>query len=60
MPRKRKQWSATEIRILKSYARRKIRTPKIAREMRRTPTAIRQKAFALGLSLETRYGVLIE
>jgi hypothetical protein len=35
-------------------ARRKTPAPKIARRLRRTEGATRQKAFAIGLSLESR------
>jgi hypothetical protein len=39
---------------LKTMARRKTRSASIARTLKRTEGATRQKAFSLGLSLDTR------
>lgn len=58
MSRKRKCWSDGQVQILKRMAKRKRPAPAIGKRLRRTSVAIRQKAFALGLSLETRQGVL--
>jgi hypothetical protein len=52
--RKRRWWDQTAITYLRRSARRKIRARHIAKRLRRTEGAVRQKAFALGLSLETR------
>jgi hypothetical protein len=52
--RKRKQWTPADIRQLKLDARRHIAAPQIAKKLRRTEGATRQKACAMGLSLETR------
>jgi class 3 adenylate cyclase len=41
-------------RALKSLARKKTQAGKIARKLKRTEGATRQKAFSLGLSLDTR------
>ena len=51
---KRRAWSSGEVRTLKSLARNKTRAPSIARKLKRTEGATRQKAFSLGLSLDTR------
>jgi hypothetical protein len=51
---KRRAWTAKDVRMLKKLARKRTRAAKIARTLRRTEGATRQKAFSLGLSLETR------
>ncbi|HEX3755097.1 MAG TPA: hypothetical protein VHV26_08480 [Rhizomicrobium sp.] len=51
---KRVAWSADHIRTLKTMARRKSPAPKIAKALKRTEGATRQKAFSLGLSLDSR------
>lgn len=50
---KRRPWDKTDIRFLKVHAR-KTRAPSIAKHLRRTEGALRQKAFQLGVSLDTR------
>ena len=55
---KRRAWSKEDIRIVKALARKKTGAANIARTLKRTETAVRQKAFSLGLSLETRIGSL--
>jgi hypothetical protein len=52
--KKRRFWEAKHIRILKDGARRKLPASKIARDLRRSQGAVRQKAFELNLSLDTR------
>jgi hypothetical protein len=52
--RKRRAWTSEQVRILKSLARKKTPAGKIARTLKRTEGATRQKAFSLGLSLESR------
>jgi hypothetical protein len=52
--RKRRAWSAGEVRDLKAMARKKTPAGKIAQKLRRTEGATRQKAFSLGLSLDSR------
>lgn len=52
--KKRRGWSSSDIRTLREGARRKVAAPKIAKRLKRTEGATRQKAFAIGLSLETR------
>jgi hypothetical protein len=51
---KRRAWTSVQIRELKTLAKRKVPAGKIARTMRRTEGATRQKAFAIGLSLDSR------
>jgi hypothetical protein len=51
---KRRSWTAKDVRTLKKLARKRTRAREIARTLRRTEGATRQKAFSLGLSLETR------
>ncbi len=54
VPKKRRSWDNDDIRELKALARKKTPAPTIARKLRRTEGATRQKAFSIGLSLETR------
>ena len=58
MKKRRRAWTGQDIRTLKKLAGKKTRAAKIARTLRRTEGATRQKAFSLGLSLETRQGVV--
>jgi hypothetical protein len=51
---KRRAWTSAQIRELKSLARRKTPAARIARTLKRTEGATRQKAFSLGLSLDSR------
>jgi hypothetical protein len=51
---KRREWTSGDIRELKSLARKKTPTPGIARRLKRTEGAPRQKAFQLGVSLDSR------
>jgi hypothetical protein len=51
----RRVWTSEQVRTLKTVARRKTPAGKIARALRRTEGATRQKAFSLGLSLESRF-----
>ena len=51
---KRRTWTAKDVRTLKKLARKRTRAKEIARTLRRTEGATRQKAFGLGVSLETR------
>jgi len=56
MPKKSKRrgWTAADVRALKTAAKRKTRAANIARTLKRTEGATRQKAFSLGLSLDSR------
>jgi hypothetical protein len=51
---KRRFWTAADVRTLKMLAKKKRSAAKIAKELKRTEGATRQKAFSLGLSLESR------
>jgi len=51
---KRRAWTAKDVRTLKQLAAKRTRAAKIARTLKRTEGATRQKAFSIGLSLETR------
>ena len=51
---KRRAWTSEQVRTLKTLARKKTPARNIARELKRTEGATRQKAFSLGLSLESR------
>jgi len=52
--RKRRAWSSSDLRELKVMARKKTPAGKIAKKLRRTEGATRQKAFSIGLSLDSR------
>jgi len=49
-----REWTATDIRKLKGYAKKKIGADKIARTLKRTAGATKVKASSLGISLDTR------
>ncbi len=51
---KRRAWGTADIRELKSLARKKTPAGKIAKKLKRTEGATRQKAFSMGLSLDSR------
>jgi hypothetical protein len=51
---KRRTWTTENIRTLKSLAKKKTRAARIAKTLNRTEGATRQKAFSLGLSLDSR------
>lgn len=42
-------WSSEDVRSLKSLTKARLSGPQIARELKRTPGAVSQKAFAMGL-----------
>ena len=50
----RREWTKEDVRKLKTLARQKTPVAKIAKSLKRTPGATQQKAFTLGLSLNTR------
>jgi hypothetical protein len=52
--KKRRSWSSGEVRDLKTMARKKTTASQIARKLKRTEGATRQKAFSIGLSLDSR------
>jgi hypothetical protein len=49
--KKLRSWLAAEIKAIKDASKNLIPAPKIARMLKRTEGAIRQKALALGVSL---------
>jgi hypothetical protein len=51
---KRWEWTKDDVRELKTLARQKTPVRKIARSLKRTEGATRQKAFSIGLSLDSR------
>jgi len=51
---KRWFWSKEDVRTLKSLARQKTPAPKIAKQLKRSLGAVRQKALGLGISLNSR------
>jgi len=52
--RVRRDWSRQDVGQLRTMARRKTPARVIGRRLRRSEGAVRQKAFALGVSLDTR------
>jgi hypothetical protein len=52
--KKRRAWTSTEVRELKTMARSKTPAARIAKKLKRTEGATRQKAFSIGLSLDSR------
>jgi hypothetical protein len=51
---KRREWTAQDVRELKSLARQKTPAAQIARKLKRTEGATRQKALTLNVSLNSR------
>jgi hypothetical protein len=51
---KRRAWTTAHIRELKLLARKKTPAKKIAKTLKRSEGATRQKAFIIGLSLDAR------
>ena len=52
--KKRRAWTAAEVRELKAMAKKKTTASQIAKKLKRTEGATRQKAFSMGLSLDSR------
>jgi hypothetical protein len=52
--KKRRAWTSGEVRELKTMARKKTPAGRIAKKLRRSEGATRQKAFSIGLSLDSR------
>jgi len=52
--KKRRAWTSGEVRELKTLARKKTPASRIAKKLKRTEGATRQKAFSIGLSLDSR------
>jgi hypothetical protein len=51
---KRRAWTKADIRTLKGLAKKKTHASSIARVLKRTEGATRQKSFSMGLSLDSR------
>jgi hypothetical protein len=51
---KRREWTPAQVRTLKTLARKKTHAARIAKALKRTEGATRQKAFSMGLSLDPR------
>jgi hypothetical protein len=51
---KRREWTRDDVRELKVLARQQTPAAKIAKSLKRTLGATRQKAFSLGVSLDSR------
>jgi hypothetical protein len=49
--RTRRLWSKEDMRELKAHSKAKSPLAKIAKKMKRTPAALRQQAFKMGLGL---------
>jgi hypothetical protein len=52
--KKRRAWTSVQVRELKTLAKKKVPAKRIAKALKRTEGATRQKAFSLGLSLDSR------
>jgi hypothetical protein len=50
----RRDWSKSDLRTLKALARQKTPARRIGSKLKRSEGAVRQKAYAVGLSLNTR------
>jgi hypothetical protein len=51
---KRRAWTPEQVRTLKSLAKKRKPAARIAKALKRTEGATRQKAFSMGLSLDAR------
>jgi hypothetical protein len=51
---KRRAWAPEHVRTLKVLARKKTHAARIAKTLKRSEGATRQKAFSMGLSLDSR------
>ena len=51
---KRRAWTTEHVRTLKSLAKKKKPASRIAKTLKRSEGATRQKAFSMGLSLDSR------
>jgi hypothetical protein len=46
-----KAWTDADVRVLKKYSREKLPVKKIAKLIKRTEGTLRQKAYALGITI---------
>jgi hypothetical protein len=51
---KRRAWTKADVRTLKALAKKKTHASSIARTLKRTEGATRQKAVSMGVSLDSR------
>jgi hypothetical protein len=51
---KRREWTKDDVRELKTMAKSKTPAAKIAKKLKRTTGATRQKAFSMKVSLDSR------
>jgi len=51
---KRREWTTQDVKELKTLARQKTPAPKIAKTLKRSLGATRQKAFSMKVSLDSR------
>jgi hypothetical protein len=51
---KRREWTKQDVQALKTMAKSKTPAPKIAKSLKRGLGATRQKAFSMGVSLDSR------
>ena len=51
---KRRAWTPVQVRTLKSLAKKRKPAARIAKALKRSEGATRQKAFSMGLSLDSR------
>jgi hypothetical protein len=51
---KRRTWTSVQVRELKTMAKTKTPAARIAKKLKRSEGATRQKAFSMGLSLDSR------
>ncbi len=51
---KRREWTKADVQNLKAMAKKKTPAAKIAKSLKRTVGATRQKAFSMGVSLDSR------
>jgi hypothetical protein len=50
----RREWTRGEVKELKKHSKDKTRVKAISRALKRTPGAVRQKAYALGIPVGHR------
>jgi hypothetical protein len=50
----RREWTRDEVKELRKHSKGKTPVKTVSRALRRTPGALRQKAYALGISLGHR------
>jgi hypothetical protein len=50
----RRDWTRAEVKELKQHSKGKTPVKTVSRALKRTPAALRQKAYALGISLGHR------